>query len=557
MSDIKSSPARTQKRFTELDIRWQALAILTAFTFLLTILYNAYLDYDVANYLTIGQMLVQGDIPFVNVIDTNPPTIMYISFIPAWVASITGISLLTSALLFFYLLVIASGLLLIVGLKASQPDMGIPQAGFWLTIWIMLSIWIYKVEEFGQREHLIFLFLASFIILRKARYEGKSIPSWAAVLSGFLVCLAITMKPHYAIPLVLVEAYYLIVSRELIRALFAPEVYSLLISCVLYVGHFFVVPGMSDFFTYWIPFLSRGYGAYDSTWWDILAANAMLSITWSSLLIIGILLLNLIFSKKKGLMLENSFLLLILGSLIVFFVQHKGWFYQSLVFHLSSLLGLVFLVNKRLKAYNRQSFLVISSSLQLAILVFNFWILATLYKPIVENQFLRYKETDLTRTIQALSKPKERIFFISDDVYSTFPDITYTERVSAGHFLISFPILFFRSNIPQQPVSAEWLIDEEKYYQTILEDFKKYAPNLVLIEMSDRTIFNYLKYKNFLNTALTDYYCIGQANAHWVFVRSSEFPSMESLKAAIQNLYKQHSIKSIPSCNSSTLEVKK
>ena len=52
MPDIKSSLARTQKMFMELDTRWQALAILTALTFLLTILYSTYLDYDVANYLT-------------------------------------------------------------------------------------------------------------------------------------------------------------------------------------------------------------------------------------------------------------------------------------------------------------------------------------------------------------------------------------------------------------------------------------------------------------------------------------------------------------------------
>ena len=557
MSGDKSVQARTPKFSMEPNARWRVIALLTALTFLLTILYNAYLDYDVANYLTIGQMLEQGDIPFVNIIDTNPPTIMYISLIPALAASITGTSLLASALLFFYLLVLASGLLLIVCLKASQPDLGIPQAGFWFTIWIMMSVWIFKLNEFGQREHLIFLFLASFIILRKARYEGKPIPFWAAVLSGFLVSLAITLKPHYVIPLVLVEAYYLIISRNFVRALFTPEIYSLVISGILYVGHFFIVPGMSDFITYWIPFLSRGYGAYDSTWRDILASNAVLTITWASLLITGILVFNLVFSKKKGLMLESSFLLLALGSLTVFFMQHKGWFYQSLVFHLSNLLGLVFLVNKRLKVYTKEGFFVISNGLQLGVLFFNLGILATLYKPVLENQFLKYKETELTRTIRALSAPKERIFFISDDVYSTFPDITYTERIGAGHFAISFPILFFKSNNLQQPVSAEWLSDEKKYYQTLLEDFKKYTPNLVLIEMSDKTIYNYLEYKNFVNTTLNDYYCIGHANAHWVFVRSSGFPSMKSLKTTVRNLYEQQSLKSIPNCNSSTLEVNK
>src|SRR4026208_1489173 len=144
MSGDKSVQARTLKFSMEPNARWRVIALLTALTFLLTILYNAYLDYDVANYLTIGQMLEQGDIPFVNIIDTNPPTIMYISLIPALAASITGTSLLASALLFFYLLVLASGLLLIVCLKASQPDLGIPQAGFWFTIWIMMSVWIFK-----------------------------------------------------------------------------------------------------------------------------------------------------------------------------------------------------------------------------------------------------------------------------------------------------------------------------------------------------------------------------------------------------------------------------
>ncbi|MGE5532346.1 MAG: hypothetical protein ACM3VW_09545 [Bacteroidota bacterium] len=51
-------------------------------------------NHDSAQHLQIGQMILHGAVPFIDVYDTNPPLIMYLSAIPAGIAQALGVPIM-------------------------------------------------------------------------------------------------------------------------------------------------------------------------------------------------------------------------------------------------------------------------------------------------------------------------------------------------------------------------------------------------------------------------------------------------------------------------------
>ena len=69
---------------------------------LLTIIYAPYLNHDVAQYISMGQMIVDGSLPYTGVVDINPPMIFYISSIPVLIANLLRRSVTMTSIFYFW-----------------------------------------------------------------------------------------------------------------------------------------------------------------------------------------------------------------------------------------------------------------------------------------------------------------------------------------------------------------------------------------------------------------------------------------------------------------------
>lgn len=515
---------------------------------LLTLAYWPYLNHDVAQYISIGQMIVNGATPYTGIIDLNPPMIFYISSVPVIISKAMEISIPVTTLFFFFSIVLFSGSLFIraLTLEASHVISRAEKNLFW-TFWIFLSLWTYKTGQFAQREQLIFLFIAGFIVLRKVRYDTKKMPPLLALTYGLFTAIALSLKPQFVLAIVFTEFIFLISSHDRREPYFVPEIITLVIFGAVYIGHFFIIPSASGFFSYWIPVVSRGYSVYDADWkkmFDTLFANPFTVVSLGILILALVLLIKK--QKERQLCLFFAFTGFGLLSLLIYFAQFKGWPYQILPFHFGCLTGMAFLLREYKELFSK-----IKNVSLAALIIFNLaGSVTTLYhgNMTIKTPF-QFPETSTTIVIKELVPSDQRVLFLSTLVPSVFPQMTYTERLGGGRFLTAFPIAFLTNNSPQGNISPGWEKDEQLFFSWLLQDISNYRPVLLLVDVSkEGQTFSYLSKRSFFHL-VPDYRCIGLTDYFLIYLRQDENGGISLLTSSkISSLYQQNLITEAPNC---------
>jgi len=281
------------------------------------------INHDCALYLHQAELLLDGGVPYVDFVDTNPPLIVYLNVPPVLLSRAVGVSAATTfhGLLLLLLIVSTAEIYFLLGggrqitsrftrgtipfflrenrdsARASiRPSRRTPagsfrayERGVILLVWIAISFLIWRRCELGQREHLFVLLYVPYLFLRIARYQENSAPVWFAVLLGFQAGVGVSIKPHFLILAVLVEIILLASARRR-RTLWAPENIAASAVVIAYVGHWLFVPAAmrEAFFGRWLPMIRGGYAAYDVSYGQI--AQKLLHSPTATILVLTTLL---------------------------------------------------------------------------------------------------------------------------------------------------------------------------------------------------------------------------------------------------------------------------
>lgn len=448
---------------------------------ILLIAFPPRLNHDVAQYLSAGWLVVEGARPFVEVVDTNPPMILYLSAVPAAVASWTGWSLARCGVVFLATLFGAAFAALAWALPGSveREDraaalVGIGGAWLWLSVGTYLAP---SMPQFGQRDALIGAFVIPFVVLRHARYDGGA-PSerLGGTLVGALALVAAGMKPQFLVVLAVVEAMLALHARRL-RAVLAPETLAFVGAGALYAAHFLVVPGMSAFYTRWLGVIRHGYGAYDATW-----ARVLETLTEAPVFGFHIggaacasLVLAVVGWRSRSALLRCAGTLGVLGVLtaVAYVVQFKAWAYQALPLQFATVTSLGFVAAYGVRAVRVQTGPVVAQAAS-AVLVLG--LLAQAAGPVPPPP-----SRVLTETIRQQSGPDDRVLVVSPRVRSAFPALTYAERRPAGPFLTTFPLAFVYHDAAGYAPPPEWASEETALYASLVATVRDDRPRLILV----------------------------------------------------------------------------
>src|SRR5262249_39057847 len=99
---------------------------------------------------------------------------------------------------------------------------------------IGFTAWLWFAGDFGQREHLFFLLYVPFFVARAAgATHGRGSDFARGVVAGIGVCV----KPHFAVLVLAVEIYLLILRRDL-RRVASLDIAGLIAVGVAYIAHF-------------------------------------------------------------------------------------------------------------------------------------------------------------------------------------------------------------------------------------------------------------------------------------------------------------------------------
>ena len=180
-------------------------------------------DANVAFFIESGFRILGGDIPYIDLFNHNLPTIQYLYVAPVAISRVLGIHAISVWLAITWLQLAGSMLLCHRLSRKLRLDNAWPGADWIASLSLALVSWACLNENiFGLREHLFLLYAAPWLLLRLGSWEGHEHRGWLLPFIGFAVGIVATIKPHFLLALVLLEAYWIARHRRL-RPLIAME----------------------------------------------------------------------------------------------------------------------------------------------------------------------------------------------------------------------------------------------------------------------------------------------------------------------------------------------
>ena len=148
----------------------------------------------------IGRMLDGGRL-YVDIMEVNPPLFFWLMTPPIALARWTGGDPQLLYKLWTMLVVGASVAFSHALARRLLAEQG---TAMLLTLAVAVALALYPSWDFGQREHISLVLAMPYILLQALRREGRDVPVWMAAVAGVMAGLGFSIKPYIlAVPLML------------------------------------------------------------------------------------------------------------------------------------------------------------------------------------------------------------------------------------------------------------------------------------------------------------------------------------------------------------------
>ena len=167
------------------------------------ILFEVPANHDLAWLMYVGGRVLDGARPYRDLIEVNPPLVIYLSAAAAWVGRRLSVTSFTA---FYGLVLVLAGLSagLCSWLLARLAPVGVTR---WAAAVFLFLVVPFAGVEFGQREHLLLLLYAPYLVLAALRARRQPIPWPAAVGIALAAAIGVSIKPYFVLPWLLTEGY--------------------------------------------------------------------------------------------------------------------------------------------------------------------------------------------------------------------------------------------------------------------------------------------------------------------------------------------------------------
>ena len=274
---------------------------------------------DVSYFITADGRILDGEVPYVDIIETNPPLAFWITLPPVWLARVLGLAP-HIAFVGYVCFLIAGALGLTCAVLQSAGETHENKSAVLLASAAALTI--VPAEAFGQREHFAALLALPYVAAAAQLAEGRAPLTNLRILAGLLCGVGMAFKPYLlAIPL-LVETFLLWEKRAW-RDMFRPEIMGMASSLAVY--PILVWQFTPQYFTEILPLALSTYGAFQTSFSETVWRPSVASF----LLLLGTAVYFIWHQgvQRRG---ERVWIFAGLGGFFCFLVQQKSWPYQLL-----------------------------------------------------------------------------------------------------------------------------------------------------------------------------------------------------------------------------------
>lgn len=327
---ISAVPARKRGFDTTSLIALAALG-LTLGT-VLTVASLSPLKDDVAWLLYVARRWMGGQRLYEDLVEVNPPLIIWLYAIPAWIAQTAGILPKLAANPFFAAILLGCAWWTADILHGRAPMFERRVPVFAL---IGIVLLILPGVEFGQREHLLAASVLPYIALFVRALHGEAEPRGQAIGAGVLAGLGCALKPTYVFAVLLIEAIGFLRGHRRLRA--APFA---LVGAIGVYGAAVLVFSPA-FLEKAVPLALALYGGTDTPCATILWESRHLLIGEAAAILLCAASGR--FFNRRSPFLRHLLLTLTafsLGATVVFITQGKDWFYHRLPAMVTTILAL-------------------------------------------------------------------------------------------------------------------------------------------------------------------------------------------------------------------------
>ena len=382
---------------------------------------------DTAWLLYAAGRMLDGSRLYVDLVEVNPPLIVWLNLIPVALARAIGISpILVYRLLVLLLSLGAAGAcaeLLRTGWKGAPTE----QRRVMVVLCLFVALTLSR-EDFGEREHLLLVLTLPYLLLAWLRAASVPVASWTAAGLGLAAGIGIALKPYFALMWIAVEAYLLLAAR--VRPLVRPESAAVMAVGVLYLA---AVPIVTPEYFQVVRTMAGPYYDFLSNdlWFTAFLGDG------AAIPIVAALAWTALHRSARTRPLWDVFVVATLALYFSAVLQHKGWryhFYPSIATGLL-LLGLITLdVRRPVRAGVARVYLSMAGAVTGGLLV---WTLLACMLQARDPLNPRYDaDPDLARLAPVVRAQAGNgsAMMLSYSMASTFPLITYAGVESASRF---------------------------------------------------------------------------------------------------------------------------
>ncbi|MFI5001365.1 MAG: hypothetical protein ACHQK9_15920, partial [Reyranellales bacterium] len=354
-------------------------------------------------------------------------------------------------------------------------------------------------EHFGQREHLMFVASAPYLIASMARAEGVHLTPRSAIAIGLVAGIFLALKPYYlAIPAAV--ELYLLLRRGWRTTLGDPIPWMIAAVAAAHVVLMYTV--FSEYGRFVLPLAIESYAPIGDQGWRQVLFSDVMAPTLVALLIFGGFAVFLIHTLAARALLAFG-----IGAAISAVAQAKGWPYHVLpalsVAILLAALTLSQTVDRYLpisRSGHRLPVAVISATL-MVLLYFQ----AALYTPPFYKQ-RQYEDSigGILRHIVEQNAPHRTILTLSPGIYPFWPMLNYIKGRMTMRFLTMWVVQGVYADCEDFPAlynAPDTMSDTEKFvFDAVSEDFARGQPDLLILDTipgmprCQGKVFDYLDY---------------------------------------------------------------
>ena len=322
MSSIVGEPAfrkdtRPRSALLEHADVWLVVAVVLMLAVLVR--HEVVANTDVAWGFTMAEKVLAGERPYVDFIEPNPPSYIYLH-LPAVIIA-RGIGLSPELVMDWLVFIVIGGSVWLTGRILLRANLLERFDSAKLLALVTPIVAILPAQSFAQREHIAIVLFLPALAVTLVRVTGAK-PSWSEiVVAGLGAGAMMVLKPHLALGLAATIAMAAWSARSW-AVLVAVENWIAFAVIAAYVGAIALV--YPEYLSETVPLLRVVYLPVRSSMWSLIISLPAAWIWAATLVALGLMRRSARYDRLYGILLAAA-----VGFSSSFFIQGKGWPYHS------------------------------------------------------------------------------------------------------------------------------------------------------------------------------------------------------------------------------------